>query len=173
MSRLQIHQLLFNIGQVLQPGSTFSNTETNFFSAIQEKCDPGTSFEQIRNAWNAILVDFRLESLHFLSDISNKYNLYLLSNTNSIHVTAFHQIFKEQTGKDNFDAYFKEAYYSNVIKKRKPYPATYQHVLELARINAGETLFIDDSKNNIDGAKEVGLYTYLLGKDERIEKIGL
>lgn len=148
-------------------------SETNFFSAIQEKCDPGTSFEQIRNAWNAILVDFRLESMHFLSDISNKYNLYLLSNTNSIHVTAFHQIFKEQTGKDNFDAYFKEAYYSNVIKKRKPYPATYQHVLELARINAGETLFIDDSKNNIDGAKEAGLYTYLLGKDERIEKIGL
>lgn len=148
-------------------------TETDFYRAMQEKCNPGTSFQQIRDAWNAILVDFRLESLHFLSDINGKYNLYLLSNTNSIHLTAFNQIFREQTGGDNFDAYFKQAYYSHVIKKRKPYPATYQHVLDLAGIKAGETLFIDDSKNNIEGAKEAGLNVYLLGGEERIETIGL
>lgn len=148
-------------------------TETDFYKSMQEKCNPGTSFQQIRDAWNAILVDFRMESLHFLSNIAGKYNLYLLSNTNSIHVTAFNQIYKEQTGRDNFDAYFKQAYYSHVIKKRKPYPDTYQHVLDVAGINAGETLFIDDSKNNIEGAKEAGLNVYMLGREERIETIGL
>ncbi len=148
-------------------------SEDDFCTALLKKCKPGTSFEQIRNAWNAILVDFRLESLDFLSSLSDKYNLYLLSNTNSIHLTAFHQIFTKQTGKENFDAYFKEAYYSHLIKKRKPFPATYQHVIDLAGIKSAETLFIDDSKLNIDGAKEAGLNTYLLGKDERIEGIGL
>lgn len=146
-------------------------SEKDFYTAMQKQCNEGTSFGDIKNAWNAILIDFRMESINFLNKLNKKYNLFLLSNTNSIHLTAFHEIFKSQTGRDNFDSYFKEAYYSHIINKRKPYPSTYTYILEHASINADDTLFIDDSKNNIEGALEAGLNVHWLAQDERIEDL--
>jgi putative hydrolase of the HAD superfamily len=45
--------------------------------------------------------------------------------------------------------------------------------LEDAGISAEETLFIDDSKNNIEGADEAGLKTHWLKPGERIELLPL
>ena len=148
-------------------------SEADFYTSIQQYCHPSTTQQQIEMAWNAILLNFRIESLECLAKLKNKYNVYLLSNTNSIHLTAFHKIFKEETSKANLDDYFIKAYYSHQIHKRKPYPATYQFVLEDAGIKADETLFIDDSFNNIEGAKEAGLQVYHLLATQKIEDIKL
>ena len=148
-------------------------SEADFYTSIQQYCHPSTTQQQIEMAWNAILLNFRIESLECLATLKNKYNVYLLSNTNSIHLTAFHKSFKEETNKANLDDYFIKAYYSHKIHKRKPYPATYQFVLEDAGIKADETLFIDDSFNNIEGAKEAGLQVYHLLATQKIEDIKL
>ena len=78
------------------------------------------STAQIKNAWNALLLNFRTESLSFLEKISLQYKLYLFSNTNSIHLVKFEEIFTRDTGKSSLDAYFTKAYYSNIIGYRKP-----------------------------------------------------
>lgn len=148
-------------------------SETDFYKAIHKYCHPSATQQQIEIAWNAMLIEFRIESLDYLTVLKAKYNIYLLSNTNSIHLKAFSKIFKDETGKANLDDYFIKAYYSHKINKRKPYTATYQFVLDDAGIIAEETLFIDDSINNIEGAKAAEIQVYHLLAHDKIEDIKL
>lgn len=157
-----------NLFESLETGKI---SEEDFYNSIQQYCHPSTIQQQLEAAWNAILINFRKESLDYLGELKEKYNIYLLSNTNSIHLTAFHKMFKEETGKSNLDDYFIKAYYSHKIQMRKPYPATYHFVLDNAGIIAAETLFIDDSIINIEGAKEVGLEVHHLLASHKIEDI--
>jgi glucose-1-phosphatase len=145
----------------------------DFYAALQQHCRPGSSLEQIEQAWNEILLGFRKESIAHLILLKEKYNLYLLSNTNSIHHTAFIKMFEREIGGLPLDGYFTKAWYSHQIQKRKPYPETYLYVINEAGIKAGETLFIDDAVANIEGAAMAGLQTKLLGADERIEILSL
>jgi putative hydrolase of the HAD superfamily len=119
------------------------------------------------------LLDFRVESLAVLEQLKTRYTIFLLSNTNSIHLTAFNQILLKQTGKSSLDGYFIKSYYSHLINKRKPYVATYDWVLQDAQIVAEETLFIDDSINNIKGATEAGIQTHCLLPHETIQQLSL
>jgi FMN phosphatase YigB (HAD superfamily) len=145
--------------------------EEDFYITLQQYCHPGTSKEQIETAWNSMLGSFRIESLNWLNVIKSKYNIFLLSNTNSIHLTAFNKIFKEEVNQSSMDDYFIKTWYSHNIQKRKPYPSTYQFVLNEAGLKAAETLFIDDSVKNIEGAKEAGLQVHHLLPGDKIEEM--
>lgn len=145
----------------------------DFYKAMQPHCTKGTSFQQIQTAWNAILLNFRKESVQYLTTLKDRFNLYLLSNTNIIHHNQFHQTFTAETGLQDFDSLFIKAWYSHAINRRKPYPETYHFVLNDAGLQAGETLFIDDSVVNIEGALEAGLQTHLLLTPEKIESLEL
>ena len=148
-------------------------SEKAFYQAIREYSKIDITEEAIETAWNSMLLDFRKPSLSFLDLIKDKYRVFLFSNTNSIHHKAFREIFTTQTGKASLDDYFIKSYYSHVVGMRKPYKESYQFILQDAGINAGETLFIDDSYNNIEGAKETGILTHLLLEGEKIEELGL
>ncbi|MEO5891757.1 MAG: HAD family phosphatase [Ferruginibacter sp.] len=148
-------------------------SEDGFYQSMEEYCDAGTTRQQVQNAWNAILLDFRMDSLSALENLKGKYNLYLLSNTNSIHHTDFNKTLFDETGKTSLDDYFIKSYYSHLIRMRKPYAATYEWVLNDGNMTAGETLFIDDSINNIKGADGVGIRTHLLLPDEKLGDLGL
>ena len=152
---------------------TGSIEEADFYQHIVQYCQPDTSNEQLQLAWNNILLDFREDSLSHLKKLADKYQLFLLSNTNSIHLSEFNKILTKQTGEPSLDNYFTKSYYSHVIQRRKPYPATYEWVLNDAGILPAETLFIDDSVVNIEGAKLAGLQTHLLLPTERIEDLNL
>lgn len=144
-----------------------------FYAGVKTVSPQPVSTTQIQQAWNAMLLQFRMDSLSFLKQISSKYNLYLLSNTNSIHLEAVEAIFLKETGETGFNNYFIKAYYSNLIGLRKPDAEVYSFVLQDAGIAATETLFIDDLYTNTDGAKSLGIQTHLLLPGERIEKLTL
>jgi len=145
--------------------------EAIFYESLQAVSKQPVTDEQLKNAWNAMLLDFRVESLEYLTKISSRYKLYLLSNTNSIHLAEFEAILKRDTGKTNLAGYFTTAYYSNLVGMRKPDQEIYSFVLADAGLVANETLFIDDLANNIEGAQATGLKTYQLLAGERIEKL--
>ena len=163
----------FKADELFEKLETGNITEDNFYQSIQKYSKLPLEVTDIKAAWNMMLLDFRKDSISFLESISDKYNLFLLSNTNSIHYTAFQQILQKETGKRELDIFFKKSYYSHLIKMRKPYPATYNFVLNDSSLIAKETLFIDDSINNIEAAKKLGILTYHLLPEERIEKINL
>jgi len=148
-------------------------SEEQFYQSVLPICKTGTTKDQVRDAWDAMLLDFRIKSLEFLVPLAEKYPLYLLSNTNSIHHTAFNRTLLNETGKSTLDAYFIKSYYSHLIGRRKPALETYRYVFNDMGVAMKETLFIDDSINNIDAAASLGIQTHHLKPDERIEELGL
>jgi putative hydrolase of the HAD superfamily len=165
-SQLQANELF----QQLEKGVI---SDIEFYTAIQQQIDVPLSHAQIQNAWNSILLKFRLESMQLLTSLKNKYRLFLLSNTNAIHLKEINAILFQQTNNASLDSYFKKAYYSHIIGMRKPSKEIFSHVLEDSNILANETLFIDDSFPNIETANQMGFRTHLLLPGEKIEHIGL
>ncbi|GAB2539696.1 HAD family hydrolase [Rufibacter soli] len=114
---------------------------------------------QIDEAWNAMLLDIPAERIELLRALSKHYRLFLLSNTNAIHMLAFNEIMATSFHIPSLDSLFEKAYYSHLVGKRKPDAAVFEHILEENGLHREETLFIDDSIQHIVGAKEVGLQT--------------
>ena len=146
-----------------------SNTE--FYSTIIKSHGGDITEEQINNAWNGMLLNWRIKSVEFLENLSKKYKIYLLSNTNDIHLQAVNKLLKEQTGRESIDDIFTVAYYSHKINYRKPNADIFEFVLKHANIKASETLFIDDLENNIATAVSLGFKTHLLLDGENIEEL--
>lgn len=156
----------------------FANLETgkisadDFCSELVAKSGNGLDPRQIITAWNALLIGFRKQSVLFLQKLQPHYSIYLLSNTNSIHQDAFMAVFETETGlSGNFNQLFTKAYYSHEIGYRKPNADIFEYVLADAGLRASETLFIDDSYNNIDAAKALGFKTHLMLPGESIETL--
>ena len=144
----------------------------DFFDAFRSEARVELSNEEIESSWNAMLGNFYDEHLQWLETVKLRYNIYLFSNTNLIHYRAFQYIYKQQTGKTNLDDYFVKAYYSHDLGLRKPYPGSFRAVLQKEGLLAEETLFIDDTLKNIEGANSVGLNTiYLENAEDLINKV--
>lgn len=131
------------------------------------------SNEQIKDAWNALLLDFRMESIAALPELKGRYNLYLLSNTNEIHMQEFQRVYSTLFAGSSFDGLFNAAYYSHRIGYRKPNAEAFEFVLNEQGLIAEETLFIDDSINNIEAAQKLGIQTVHLLPGMKIEELGL
>ena len=159
--------------------SVFEDLETGkiipsfFYNELRNISKTQLSDSTIKSAWNAMLGDFWPNEINWLASIKNKYRLFLYSNTYQIHYETFTTLFQQETGKGSFDEYFIKAYYSHTFGLRKPYAASFQKILEEQQITAAETLFIDDTLVNIEGAKEAGLQTIHLAPPKRVSELGL
>ena len=63
---------------------------------------------------------------------------------------------------------FKKVYYSHEIGFRKPNKEAFQLILDENNLNADNVLFIDDSPQHIEGAKNLGIKTYHLKGGEEV-----
>lgn len=63
-------------------------SESDFLESFL-KFIPNASIEEIKKAWNTIIGDFPLYRLEFLQMLSYKYKLFLLTNTDEIHIARF------------------------------------------------------------------------------------
>jgi putative hydrolase of the HAD superfamily len=128
-----------------------------FIWRIQNLTNKNIDPIKVINAWNAMLLGWNPSKLEFLYKIKEKYPIYLLSNTNELHLQWVRKDLKENHQIEDFDTrFFKKAYYSHLIALRKPDIEAYNFVIEDAGLNPATTLFIDDNYNNILGAHEAG-----------------
>lgn len=130
------------------------------------------SQDKLKRAWNSILLDFPKERLRFIQNLSEskKYRLFLLSNTNDLHISWIQQ----NWGMERYNAFkicFEQFYLSHEINLRKPNNNIYEFVLTSNDLAPKETLFIDDTKENTDAAKALGIHIWNLkpGKEDVLE----
>lgn len=123
-------------------------------------------------AWNIILLDFPKDRLAFLKKLaeSKKYRLFLLSNTNDLHISWIQNDWGEELYNE-FKNCFEQFYLSHEINFRKPNAEIYQFVLNENKLKAEETFFIDDTKENTDAAERLGIKTWNLipGKEDVVD----
>ena len=166
-----------NMYTMLKANNVFDNletghiSETDFYSYLMGTVNGTVSREQVEKAWNAMLLDFRTESLAHLQKLGGTHRLFLLSNTNIIHKREFDKIFSLQAGPGSVDDFFEKAYYSHHVGLRKPHSAIFEFVLQDAGLLAGETFYIDDLHPNIETAEKLGFRTHLLLPGQKIEDL--
>jgi FMN phosphatase YigB (HAD superfamily) len=134
--------------------------QEEFLLGIQKQV-PNASLIEILEAWNAILLDFPLYRLEFLQKLSKKYRLFLLSNTDSIHIETFEQ----ETGisfYSDFYQCFEKVYFSFEIGMRKPDAEIFNYLIQKHELSVKNTLFVDDKKENTDAALSLGFHVWNL-----------
>ena len=119
---------------------------------------PAISVIDFKNAWNAILKDFPLHRLYFLRKLvaSKKYRIFLLSNTNSLHISWIQNTW----GLDLYSEFkkcFEKFYLSHQIHLRKPNEDIYKFLLNENKLVPQETFFIDDTEENTITASTLGI----------------
>lgn len=135
--------------------------DDKFRNFVRDLLKIKASDKQIDAAWNAMILDIPKERLHLLQRLGERYPLFLLSNTNNIHLNYVKQVYKP-LDTEMLDDHFQKAYYSHHVGMRKPDADIYEMVLEENRLDPSRTLFLDDNKHNIAGASAVGLKTFLV-----------
>lgn len=120
------------------------------------------SDEEFDNAWNAMLLDLPKQKADFIQQLREKHhlNIFLLSNTNEIHLMKI----KKQHGQ-LFQTCFHKEYYSNEVGNNKPNPEIFLQVLNENDLLAEETLFLDDTLQHVEAARNLGLHAELITKD--------
>lgn len=139
-----------------------------FRDGVRKLVGKELSDEQIDKAWFSMILEIPRDVIQLLGVLKLKYRLFLFSNTNVLHIEYLKKEFERQLGFDLFNCVFDKAFFSNEIHHRKPHPESFKYVLEQAGIEAEETLFIDDSKQHLEGASKVGLNTYWLTNGETL-----
>ncbi|MTI19818.1 HAD family phosphatase [Fulvivirga sp. RKSG066] len=126
--------------------------------------------EQLDKAWNAMIFDIPQDRLRLLDRLSRNYEIFLLSNTNNIHLKRVNEVFEPLNG-EVLDDYFTYAYYSNHMGMRKPNTDIFEKVIANHDLDPVRTLFLDDNKDNIQGAQAVGLQTFQVAHPDEIKTL--
>jgi len=134
-------------------------SENEFRSELRRVAGQDLTNNKIDMAWNEMILDIPLKKAKVLKQLSDKFNIFLLSNTNSIHKKKFESEFFDNADFD-FNELFRKTFYSHIENVRKPDLEAYQNVLDSSNIIANESLFVDDSLENIKAAARVGYNTY-------------
>ncbi|HWY36939.1 MAG TPA: HAD family phosphatase [Bacteroidia bacterium] len=143
--------------------------ENAFFYKLNALSGLNASFKDVKDAWNAMLIGFPEKNYTLLQDLKNKYNLFLLSNTNQTHVNAFEKLIEKVCPMPEFEGAFNKVYYSNFIGLRKPNATPFLKILLENNLSAEETVFIDDSIQHVKGAAKTGIKAHWLEKPKTTE----
>ena len=102
-------------------------------------------------AWSMLLGN-ETEVVDILIKLKKSYKIWLLSNTNSRHIK------NDVQGNYVFPNLVDGAIYSYDVGYRKPEKKIYQLACAHAKVDPESCVFIDDLKDNITGANQVGLH---------------
>lgn len=157
---LKSQNRLFEMGRI---------TEIEFLESFQKQI-PNAKLYEIRNAWNDLLSDFPLYRLEFLQKLSQKYKLYLLSNTDSIHIQHFEKTVGESFSSDFYQC-FEKVYFSYEVRMRKPDESIFKLLINNHNLSAKNTLFVDDKKENTDTAEklELNIWNLQVGQEDVVD----
>lgn len=130
-----------------------------FCDRVREMTNKDVCDEDICWAWNQLLTDITENKIQKLIQLGERYHIFLLSNTNPIHWDKCVADFFPYDGYGMAD-YFEHAYLSFRMHLVKPTEEIFEMMMRLGNMKPEETLFVDDSKANCNGAAGLGIKTY-------------
>lgn len=140
------------------------------YNSIRKETGNPIPKEQIDEAWCAMLLDTPHERIEILKKLGTRYNIFLLSNTNSIHTNYYNEVLRKTYG-INYPALFRKVYYSHEAGMRKPDLEIFEYVLKDSSLDPAVTLFVDDTEINVDSAVQTGMIGLFLTGAYTFEQI--
>jgi epoxide hydrolase-like predicted phosphatase len=150
---------------------TGRSSAADFRERLRSRLGTNATDQAIDNAWNAMLLGMTSDKIELLSTLQAKYRIFLLSNTNEIHLTAVFRMMNERFGFQDLSGFMEKQYFSCRIGMRKPDAEIFEFVLKEQGLSPAQTLFIDDSIQHIEGAAKLGIQTHHLKSGEKIQEV--
>lgn len=120
----------------------------------------------VEKAWNGILKTIPKHRIDLLYRLRENNQVYLLSNTNTIHTKTIHESLEHDFGVNIFDTIFDIQFYSQLVGMRKPDAEIYEHVQQsIGDSNSANFIFLDDKPENLVEPRKMGWQTILVDRD--------
>ncbi|HLO43733.1 MAG TPA: HAD family phosphatase [Leadbetterella sp.] len=148
---------LFTEAEVFRKYETGFYADDEFRDVIRQVLSYPLNDQEIDHAWNALLLDVPKKRLDFIENLKLKYPVYLLSNTNNIHIEQCKSYFRNAFGIANFELLFNETFLSYKMGLWKPDYKIYDAVINKIDLSPQEILFVDDNQDNVDAAADMGI----------------
>ena len=142
----------------------------DFLTELSKRAQKDLSLLEIKDAWNAIIGPYNKRIIPLLRSLKKEYKLFVLSNTNSIHIDKANEEWNKISSL-SMKSFFDKVYLSHEIGDRKPNTSVFKNLCAEQNLKPSETLFIDDSIQHIESAKRIGLKTHHLKSMESLYEL--
>lgn len=142
-----------------------------FINALLSQSQRHVQALDIIEAWNSMLIGMPASRIDMLYQLKPHFPLYVLSNTNALHIEWVHRYMKREHGLHRFEDLFTTTYYSHLVRDRKPNASIFEFITADAGIVPEQTLFLDDLPENIETAESIGFQTCLVRPGEEVSEI--
>ena len=150
-------------GKLWRMYETGKMTTEEFLEALYVIFECKFTKERILEAWNGIIVRDNEEIVPFVRKIQQKYLTAILSNTSPSH---WEKVLKVSPLAKSIPHHFT----SFNIGAMKPARIVYYYVASALQVSPEEILFLDDLKENIDGAIACGMKGIVYTTVSELEK---
>ena len=127
-----------------------------FIESVSQQLNYKFSYETFEEGWNAIYLDLISDIDNLLRELKKRYRLVALTNTNIVHQRIWTKKYKDTLSK------FEKVFSSNEMQTRKPEAKSFQMVLDYLNVSPGETIFLDNKQEYLEGAQSLGINTILV-----------
>lgn len=124
---------------------------SEYFGALRRSLGINISDEQFATGWNSIFEQEFAGAFELFRSLTSRLPIYAFSNSN-----ATHQEFWERKYAQTLDL-FSEVFVSCDLGLRKPEAAAFRHVTATIGTDPENVLFFDDTPENVDGARDLGM----------------
>ena len=125
-------------------------TSRDWYLHLAKRFGGNFTFEQFTEVWNRVLDPTPIHDDSFFKNLSKRYRLALLSNTDPIHVQHLEASY-------SFFSFFPVRIYSCAVGASKPNPLIYKEALRALKVKSNEALYIDDIAAYVEAAKRLGM----------------
>ncbi len=169
LSAVEIEKKILE-NQLWVPYESGLQSDEEFRVFLREHLSLNCTDLEFDEAFSALLLDFHQGVYDWVESLTSFFQLYLLSNTSSIHAKRFTQVKLGPEGQNLFSL-FDRVYFSFEMGLVKPNPLIYQQVLEENSLNASDALFFDDNVANINSANLLGIQSFLVDPSQDLHQI--
>ncbi|NOX38726.1 MAG: HAD family phosphatase [Calditrichaeota bacterium] len=122
---------------------------TKFYHYLMEEFQCNLGFDEFLSIWKRVVGGPKPGIPELVEQLAQRYVLSVCSNTDPWH-------WETALEKCAFFHHFKYVFLSYELQHRKPDPYIFEYMLKTLQAKAGECLFIDDTRENIEAAARMG-----------------
>ena len=135
-------------------------TAEEFIPQIRPFCKSEATREEIHWAMDAVLDEVPVSRLELIAGLKQRYRVYLLSN---IYDSAWQHATREvEKHGYRWSDCFDRLFLSYEMKLAKPDPQIFEEVFRVTGIVPQETIYFDDTRENIEVGRSLGLHACLV-----------
>lgn len=143
-----------------------------FINAILKLSRREIQAGDVIDAWNAMLKGIPERRMDWLREMKKHHRMAVFSNTNDLHIAWVRSYLKRAHPDCDFEReFFENIFYSHQLGCRKPETECFEKVLNELGWKPKDTVFIDDTEENVKAADQAGMTGIQLMPEIPVEEL--